>query len=372
MILRIIAILLLVGAMATAVPVGAKDSLAAGAKGSSLPEGFVVEDFLTGLKLCVTIAFAPDGRLFFLEKNSGKVRVVSNGKLRPEPWAVIPVDPVGERGLLGIAFDPDFEANGYVYFYHSIKRSQNNEVIRMREVNGMGTDVKIVLEITDHLHASNHNGGNIAFGPDGKLYISVGDGGGWPGRSHEDTTLLGKILRIDVRGELPVKYDKPADIFYAKGLRNSFDMAWNPANNALYATENGPIGRDEINKIVEGGNYGWPMEKGFSDKHRFNNPAWDFGPKSAAPTGITFYPNGGNFPKEYAGNMFVSDYNYGRLYRIKLSGEGLGRIEKGDFKVWLPERFADTVFADVTVGPDGALYLAGFSKIVRVRWGGEK
>jgi glucose/arabinose dehydrogenase len=333
------------------------------------PRGFKVTDYLTGLNDCITLAFAPDGRLFFLEKNTGRVRVAKDGRLDPVPWVKLTVDPVGERGLLGIAFDPDFKKNGFVYLYYSVAGSTNNRVVRLQEVNGRGRGLVKVVEIKDHVRASNHNGGNINFGPDGYLYITVGDGGGSPGRSQEDSNLLGKILRVNVRGPLPVKYKRPSDIFYAKGLRNSFDMAWNPANNILYATENGPIGRDEINRIVKGGNYGWPEEMGFDSNHVYENPLWDFGKTSVAPTGIVFYPQWGNFPDEYKHNMFVVDYNYGRLYRIRLSGERLDNIGKEDFLVWMPVDFAGTVFADITVGPDGALYLAGFSKVVKIEYG---
>lgn len=337
--------------------------------GPSPKREFKVTDYLTGLDACITLAFAPDGRLFFLEKNTGRVRVVKDGSLEPEPWAEFEVDPVGERGLLGLAFDPAFEKNGFVYFYYSVAGSTNNRVVRMKEAGGSGTDPVKVIEIKDHVPASNHNGGNINFGPDGLLYITVGDGGGSPGRSQDDTNLLGKILRVNVRGKLPVRYKKPSDIFYAKGLRNSFDMAWNPANSTLYATENGPVGYDEINRIIGGGNYGWPDETGFSAAgHTYDNPIWDFGLTSVAPTGIVFYPSRGNFPDGYKHNMFVVDYNHGRVYRIRLTGAALDKVRKKDFTVWMSAGFANTGFADITVGPDGSLYLAGFSKIVKIEY----
>ena len=326
---------------------------------------FVIRDFIDGLDQCITVSFAPDGRLFYLEK-PGRVWFIENGMTRF--FAGLKVDTSGERGLLGIAFDPDFTQNGFIYFYYSVKESLNNRVVRMKEVGGKGTDETLVLEIEDFMKASNHNGGDIKFGPDNMLYVTVGDGGGSPGRSQNTTNLLGKILRIDPRAPLPIKYNSPEDIFYARGLRNSFRMAWNPYNQTLYATENGPIGRDEINRITEGGNYGWPREKGFRPRNRFINPMWDFGPRAVSPTGITFYPWWGNFPGEYHGNAFITDYNYGRIYRVKLTGKQLEIIEPKNMQIWKEEGFASTTFADITVGPDGALYLAGFSKIVRIGW----
>lgn len=344
-------------------------------------EGFKVSEFLTDLNVVITLQFSPDGRLFMLEKNSGLVRVVKDGKLIDKPWAKMFVDPVGERGLLGIAFDPNFKDNSYVYFYYSVPGSLNNRVVRLKEKDGMGAKIGVgetlVLEIPDHIKATNHNGGNIAFGPDGMLYITTGDGGGKPGRSHDDTNLLGKMLRVDVAGALPVKYKKPSDIIFAKGLRNSFDLAFNPLSNKLYATENGPIGYDEINLVEEGGNYGWPYEKGRSLRNKFTNPLWDFGIRSVSPTGIVFYPSGkevGNFPGEYQGKMFVVDYNFGRVYMIELKDKLKDRIAKKDFHTWYKNLSDDgsAKLSDIIVGPDGSLFAAAFSKVYKIEFVGYK
>ncbi len=345
---------------------------------------FKVSTVADNVDIAVSIAFAPDWRLFYLEKNTGNVRVITDGKLDPVPWATIEVDPEGERGLLDIAFDPYFKTNGYIYFYHSVKNSRNNRVVRLKESGIRGKEMVTVLEIPDHISATNHNGGGIAFEPPnhsgfGKtyLYVSVGDGGGRPGRSQEDTNLLGKVLKINVRGLLPITYNSPAQLFYAKGLRNSFGITWNKENNTLYGTENGPIGRDEINRLTEGSNYGWPIEVGFDKDNIHSQPLWDFGLLSVAPTGITFYPTSGNFPKKYKGNMFVTDYNKGRVYRIKLSGKNLDRIKEKDFEIWLKDEIKEAApeitFADIAVGPDGAIYLAGFTKIIKIEYSkGEK
>lgn len=340
-------------------------------------DGFKVSEFLRGLNVVITLEFSPDGRLFMLEKNSGLVRVVKDGKLLDEPWAKLNVDPVGERGLLGIAFDPNFTENKFVYFYYSVPNSLNNRVVRLEDKDAVGVYETLVLEIPDHVRATNHNGGNIKFGPDSLLYLTTGDGGGQPrrgtpGRSQDDTNLLGKILRVDVTGDLPVKYEKPSDLFFAKGLRNSFDFAFNPGNNELYATENGPIGYDEINLIKENGNYGWPYEKGRNISNKFTNPLWDFGIRSVSPTGIVFYPDGGNFPDKYKGNMFVVDYNFGRLYRIKLSGKAMDMIAKKDFKIWYKNLSGDgsAKLSDITVGPNGSLYCAAFTKVYKIDYVG--
>lgn len=348
---------------------------------SEKKEGFKVTTVVDNANVAVAIAFSPDWRLFYLEKNTGNIRVVNKGTLDPIPWATIKVDPVGERGLLGIAFDPYFNSNGYVYFYHSVKGSLNNRVVRLKEVDDRGTNLTTVLEIPDHIEATNHNGGAIAFEPPnfsgyGKtyLYVSVGDGGGKPGRSQDDNTLLGKILKIDVQGLLPVTYYKPSKIIYAKGIRNSFGLVWNKKNKTLYGTENGHIGRDEINMITKNSNYGWPIEVGLGKKNKHTNPIWDFGMISVAPTGITIYPQKGNFPNEYKGNMFVTDYNNGYLYRIVLTGENLDKIKAKNFNLWLDKEIKkeapNITFADVVASPDGSIYLAGFTKIIKIEFTG--
>ena len=187
-------------------------------------------------------------------------------------------------------------------------------------------------------------------------------------RSQETTHFLGKILKLNVNGTLPVPYSLHTELFYCKGLRNSFDLAWNPANNVLYASENGPSSptNDEINRIVQDGNYGWPIYQGYTNVTGFISPIHDFGSTSIAPTGITFYPSSGNFPSEYDNNMFVVDYLNGRIYRVQLGTQTLSLDTVITITTW--DDHPSLGYADIEPGPDGALYIAAFTHILKVSY----
>ncbi len=339
------------------------------ARESKMPAGFLVSDFVDGINVASDLEFAPDGRLFFLEKNTGKVRVVKDGALEPEPWAVFSVDNRGERGLLGMAFDPDFENNGFVYFFYSPARSSINRIVRLKEVDGKGADPVTVIEIEESSQDPSNNGGRMSFGPDGMLYVSTGDRG-MADLAQKKTSLLGKILRLDTHGPLPLKADDPESVIFASGFRMATGMAWNPLNKKLYVTDRGPVGHDEINLVEEGADYGWPKELGKEMTNKRKNPLWDFGRRGISPSSLVFYPEGGSFPEAHKGNLFIVDNRIGGIYRARLSGKRLNRIRKDALTMWMPDGFSRTLLNDITVGPDGALYIAGNSKIVKIDYTG--
>lgn len=334
---------------------------------------YVVETFLSPVEFPVAMAFAPDGRLFYTEKNLGRVRVVENGVLLPDPFVTVIVDNNGERGLLGITFDPDYETNGYVYVFHSNPAPLDNRVVRFTDVGGVGTNPTVLLAVTDDSPPStNHNGGNIHFGPDGKLYISIGDNGTNSQNSQELDDPRGKMLRINADGTIPMDnpfYDdgNPStgndDRIYALGLRNSFDFDFHPLTGDLVATENGPSVDDEVNIILPGLNYGWPVVTGIAGNPLYEDPILEYTP-TIAPTGLTFL-TGGEFPGWENDLLFV-DWNTGHLRKVELTPP--------DYR----EVVEETVIAslsylnDVEVGPDGWIYMArgpysGTGTIYRMR-----
>ena len=174
---------------------------------TAVPSGFVDSTVVNGLSAPTAMAFAPDGRLFVSEQG-GAMRVVKNGSLLAEPFVTLKVDSAGERGLLGVAFDPDFATNGFVYVYYTVPGRRgvaaHNRVSRFTASGDLAArrSELILVDLPDLTSATNHNGGSMVFGPDGKLYIGVGennDGANAP----DITTRLGKILRINADGSLP-------------------------------------------------------------------------------------------------------------------------------------------------------------------------
>jgi cysteine-rich repeat protein len=328
----------------------------------SLPPDLEVEVVIGNLNSPVAIAFPSDGsdRIFYNELDTGNVRVIENGQLLATPFATVPISTDGERGLIGLAFDPDYAINGFVYIWHTNLSPLVNRVVRFTDVNNIGTNQTIV--INNLPVGSVHNGGNIAFGADGKLYVSQGDVGN--AANSQDTTATnraGKILRYNKDGTIPS--DNPlgsTNPIFAYGLRNSFDLTTHPVTDVVYASENGPDCDDEINKIMPGGNYGWRSSYPCGDTNPlFIQPIVRFTP-TIAPTGITFY-TGNQYP-EFQNDLFFVDFNEGRIRRIELAGANLDQV--GVMEIFLDGGFG--ALLDIVDGPDGNLYFTNFNSIMRI------
>ncbi|HEX5502475.1 MAG TPA: PQQ-dependent sugar dehydrogenase [Thermomicrobiales bacterium] len=295
------------------------------------------------------LAFLPDGRILLTER-PGRVRVIENGRLRPEPVATLPeVAARGEGGLLGLALDPDFARNRLLYLYHTYQADDGlrNRVVRYAEANGALTDQHVVLD--GALAASIHDGGRIAFGPDGKLYVTVGDAS-QPDLAQSRDTLNGKILRLDPDGAIPSDNPFPGSPVYSYGHRNPEGLAWQPGTNQLYATEHGQSAHDEVNRIVAGANYGWPEMRGNEGARAgFTGPVIESGAEVTwAPSGATFV-RADIFP-QWRGSLVFGGLASRTLWRLALPAGGAPRLEalvKGDYG-----RLRDVVEA-----PDGSLYV---------------
>ena len=221
-----------------------------------------LQSVLPGLAFPVGMALAQDGRVFFNERLTGRIRIINpQWQLVPTQFCQITIATNGEQGLLGLALDPDFTNNGFVYVYHTASSPLRNRVVRYTESSGSCTQETIIL---DNLPAStNHNGGIIQFGPDGKLYVIIGDAEN-TANSQNVTSLAGKVLRVNPDGSAPT--DNPfisnanadAKKVYSFGHRNSYGFTFHGHTGHLWETENGPSDNDEINRVVSGGNYGWP------------------------------------------------------------------------------------------------------------------
>lgn len=333
----------------------------------NVPSGFVAEIFASGLALPTSIAFAPDGsnRLFVTELQSGKVRIVRDGVLLDQPFAQVETNttgsfPVaGENGLLGIAFDPRYSVNRYVYVTYATRTSSGTfgTVARFTDLANRGADFTVLLEGVRS--APGHQIESLAFGPDGMLYVSTGDA--FMADSAQDTdTPLGKILRMTPAGGRPADNPFRNSYTYAYGFRNCFDLAFDPAGE-LFAADNGPERDDELNRIVAGGNYGWPVRLGATSAPEFVAPVhvWD---EIVAPGGMLFY-QGTQFPAAFRGKLFLvlfgETYSRGPSNRAK-------RVQVVDLAATPPtfEDFAVYDFPDignpldVAEGPDGSLFLS--------------
>lgn len=340
------------------------------AHSATLPSGFVETRVAGGLSQPTAMAFAPDGRIFVAEQD-GDLRVIKNGVLLPQPFLSVPVSSVGERGLLGVAFDPDFSANQFVYIYYTATTPAiHNRVSRFTasgDVAAPGSET-IILELDNLSGATNHNGGALHFGPDGRLYIATGENANG---SHAQTlgNLLGKILRIEKNGSIPAGnpfYNTASGVnraIWALGLRNPFTFSFQPGTGRMFINDVGQSTWEEINDGIAGANYGWPATEGPTSNPEYRSPLFAYrnDSETCAITGGTFYnPGTQQFPAEYRGSYFFADICGGWIRRLD---PDQGNTVSG---------FATGISApvDLRVTDDGSLYYLarGEGAVYRVRF----
>jgi len=333
----------------------------------SLPRvrGFSLEARYSGLSWPDALAFAPDGRLCFAERLSGNIRIIRDGSLLPTPFfSFANIDASGERGLLGLALDPGFPQAPWVYAYYSYHDVANatfeNRIVRVRASGENGTMMEILLDGIPS--ATIHNGGAIGFGPDGKLWAVVGDGA-VPDSAQDLSAPTGKVLRLNPDGSVPS--DNPfagnasanPDV-YSYGHRNMFGIAFHPVTHAAYVTENGPSDSDEINLLVPGGNYGWPVVRGAAHTPPYLDPVLAFTPV-IVPTNAVFCP--GSVYGALAGDLFFADYAHGRLHDVKLVPPAYGVASSDSILGSL-----SSGIVGLTQSPDGYVWASTASAIYRL------
>jgi glucose/arabinose dehydrogenase len=319
---------------------------------------FRVETVVGKLEVPWSIVFTPDGRMFFTER-PGRVRVYENGKLRPEPLAIIEdVEPSGESGLMSLALHPRFAENHLLYISYAYKSTgaERVRVVRFRETGAALVERKLIIE--DIPAAQFHAGTRLRFGPDGKLYITTGDATTREIAQRLDS-LGGKVLRLNDDGTTPpdnpfVGQANARPEIWTYGHRNSQGIDWQPGTNLLFETEHGPSGfdgpggGDEVNIIERGKNYGWPVIHHRETKAGMESPLLEYTP-ACAPASGTFYR--GSALAQFKGNFFFGC----------LRGEGLQRVVLDGRRVVSQERLLQGQYGrirDVTEGPDGALYFS--------------
>ena len=378
--------LLLLGACADSEPTLEQPRAAAGLPQTDHAVDLRIDTVAAGLDTPWDVAFAPDGRIFVTER-PGRVRVVNREGLVAEPWASFNVfqdaDWLPEAGLMGIALDPEFATTGYVYvaatfdargrgplaaigrrirgLFGNSKSTQMSRVLRLRDRNGSSADLEVLI---DSLPAAPyHAGGALAFGPDGMLYVSVGDGM-VPERAQKFDSRAGKILRFTPEGRIPADNPVPGSAVFALGFRNVQGIAWDKHNRHMFATDHGPtgmiqeggrFGRDELNLVRPGGNYGWPREAGMHDTRSPGNrtyvtPVLEWNP-AIAPGALAFY-DGSLFP--WYGDLLVGSLRGQQLRRVSL------RVDSGIVTAvaegTVLERSYGRIRA-VRLGPAGEIYV---------------
>jgi glucose/arabinose dehydrogenase len=338
---------------------------------ATLPEGFT-ETQISGLSAPTAMALAPDGRIFVCQQG-GALRVIKNGALLPTPFMTLTVDPAGERGLLGIAFDPNFASNNFLYVYYTVPIEPRHNRVSRFTANGdvvvPGSET-IILELEPLTLASNHNGGALHFGPDGKLYIATGENA-TTSNSQTLANKLGKILRINSDGSIPA--DNPFfnqtsgtnRAIWALGLRNPFTFAFQSGTGRMFINDVGQSAWEEINDGIAGSNYGWPTTEGPTNNPAFRSPLFAYNHSISATTGCaitggTFYnPPTVQFPASFVGKYFFADLCSGW---IRVFDPSTGTASGFATSISQP--------VDLKVGSDGSLYYLsiGSGSVFRVRF----
>ncbi len=334
---------------------------------ATLPSGFTESQWGSDMSGAPTaMAFAPDGRLFVCLQD-GHLRVIDkNGVLLASAFVTLSVDSNGERGLLGVAFDPNFASNHYVYVYHTVPGSTAHNRISRFTANGdvaVANSEFVVVDLDNLSSATNHNGGAIHFGPDGKLYAGVGENADGA-NSQSLSNRLGKMLRINSDGTIPP--DNPASFpgisgstsganraIWAVGLRNPFTFAFQPGTTRMFINDVGQSTWEEINDGIADSNYGWPVAEGPATppNPNFRDPIFYYGHGSSSTTGCAivggaFYnPPVLQFPRSFVGKYFFADLCSGWIRVLNTSNNTASDFASG---ISSP--------VDLHVGPDGALY----------------
>lgn len=294
------------------------------------------------------IAFAPDGsgKTFFTEKVAGRVRIFHRALL-PDPFVVVPVESDGEQGMLSVAVHPRYPDQPYLYVLYIRPLDRSLVVERYRDSAGVGTNPRMILVVPRVDSDDSHVGGAMTFGPDGKLYISVGDFGTRAEDAQDITTrrnYYGKILRLNDDGSVPSDNPSAGRSVWSFGHRNVRGMTFDAATGEMYCTENGQDFANSVNRVPRGANMGWP-----EPREKAGNRLYEFsGADQPGLSGILLY-RGDAFPR-LRGKLLFGGYAALNVWVADPVPAG-GMLR--------PEVFFRTNagFADIVTGPDGAIYL---------------
>lgn len=273
---------------------------------------YEVESIGEGLEIPWEIAPLPEGR-FLVTERPGRVVLLDSGEI----YTVEGVEHVGEGGLLGMEISPNFQEDAHVFLYYTYR--SGNQIFNRLSRFTFAEDTLINEEyILNEIPGSRfHNGGRVKFGPDGKLYVTTGDAQN-PNLSQNINSLAGKILRINSDGTIPEDNPFENNPVFAYGLRNPQGLSWHPVTGELFASDHGPNSQDEINRILPGMNYGWPIVSCRAGESQYEDPIVCYSDFTMAPSGIVFLPwdNIDETP------LYVTGLRGNMVMRVDLDDEG--------------------------------------------------
>lgn len=362
-----------------------------------LPAGFTAETLATQLNGATAFVRLPDGRILIADQ-TGPLRVWEDGALRPKPVLDLSdrLDTWWERGLIGVTLDPDFPRTPHVFVLYVAKAPYTHHVLSRFTFDGAILDPaseQILLEGDDQSRVTSkqpagHQGGPLRFGPDGKLYVAIGEqAAGQP--AQQPDRLLGKILRLNPDGTIPTDnpfYTQTTGKYraiWALGLRNPFGLAFQPETGRLFATDVGLSAFEEVNEIVRGANYGWPEAEGMSTHPVFKNPLHAYPPAiGRSIVGGAFYPRDPAargvtqaFPSRWRGKFFFADWKANWIKVLDPEAPEsvvtFARGLDGPVALEVEPDGAMLVLNRATIWRDGKNWKSDAGSLVRIRYTGE-
>ena len=314
-----------------------------------------VEVWVQNLMIPWALVFLPNGDALVTER-PGQIQRIPRGQNQQKLYIKIDeVAPLGDGGLMGMALHPQFKQHPFVYVLYSyqIDKALFNRVIRLRHHGDTAVFDRVILDKIPG--AEVHIGGRIAFGPDGMLYVGTGDLWVQP-ISQDLKSWAGKILRITPVGQIPNDNPFPGSPIYSYGHRVVQGLVWDPKTGVMFNSEHGSSGEwpgvqagDEINIVEKGGNFGWPLVVGAPRIAKYRDPIAMWKKLSVPPGGMTFY----------RGDLFVATLRSEALIRIRFKKDS-NEYEINSIERWFARDLANGIYGrlrDVTVGPDGHLYV---------------
>ncbi|MFN3958417.1 MAG: PQQ-dependent sugar dehydrogenase [Parvularculaceae bacterium] len=322
-----------------------------------------IETLADGLANPWSIAFLPDGSILVTER-PGRLRVIRDDRLVPDPVAGVPdVLAWNQGGLFDVLPHPDFATNGLLYlsYAHGTRAANGTRIARARFDGASLSDLTVLYDAVPSKDTGHHYGARLAWGGDGKLYATIGEGSRYKERAQDMTSSFGSVVRLNEDGSIPA--DNPAfgggerKELWTKGHRNGQGLAFDPARGVLWEHEHGPRGGDEINIIERGANYGWPLASYGIDysgaritpytEYAGTKQPFKYWTPSIGPSGLAVY-RGPMFPADWDGDLLVG----------ALAERSLRRVDFDGMKVVGEERYLEGErVRDVRVGPEGAIYV---------------